>query len=101
MSEKRGEGNGKHPQEEIIYPEQLATYYSNVVRFYVSNSDFVFDFAAKDPKMAGKTVVEKTKVHVRVIMSPQHAKTFANVLTENLLQYEKKYGIVNTEPIKA
>jgi hypothetical protein len=51
--------------------------------------------------MAGKTIEEKTKVEVRVVMSPQHAKVFANVLMENVQQYEKKFGIVNTEPIKS
>jgi len=101
MEGKKGDGTGKAESGEIVYPEQLTTYYSNVVRFFVSNPDFVFDFAAKDPRMAGKTIEEKTKVEVRVVMSPQHAKVFANVLMENVQQYEKKFGIVNTEPIKS
>lgn len=101
MNGKKGEAIGKTKPEEIVYPEQLTTYYSNVVRFYMSNSDLVFDFATKDPRMAGKTMEEKVKVQVRVVMSPQHAKVFANVLMGNIQQYEKTFGEVNTEPIKS
>jgi hypothetical protein len=101
MSEKGGEAIGKSETEEIVYPDQLTTYYSNVVRFYLTNSDFVFDFAAKDPRMSGKTMEQKTKVQVRVVMSPQHAKVFANVLMGNVQKYEKTFGVVNIEPIKS
>jgi hypothetical protein len=101
MNGKKGEATRKPGSEEIVYPDQLPTYYSNVVRFYISNSDFVFDFAAKDPRSAGETIEEKTKVQVRVVMSPQHAKVFANLLVENMKQYEKTFGVLNTEPIKS
>lgn len=101
MNGKKGEVIGKPGHEEIIYPDQLSTYYSNEVHFYVSNSDFVFDFSAKDPRKAGEAMKQNTKVQVRVVMSPQHAKIFANVLMENVKQYEERFGVVNTEPIKS
>ena len=101
MNGKKGGATTKLRSEEIVYPDQLTTYYSNSVRFYISNSDFVFDFAAKDPRPAGRTIEEKTKIQVRVVMSPQHAKLFANLLMQNMQQYEKTFGVVKTEPIKS
>ena len=101
MNEKGRGAMGKAKSEEIVYPDQLTTYYSNVVRFYVSNSDFSFDFAAKDPRISGKTMKEKTKVQVRVVMSPHHAKAFSKMLMANVEKFEKTFGVVNTEPIES
>ncbi len=60
--------------------------YSNLALISHSPAEFVFDFTRMLPG------VPKTKVYARIIMTPQHAKSFQKALEENIGKYEKQYG---------
>ena len=60
-----------------------------------SSSDFVIDFARVLPG------VPKAKVNSRVILAPEHAKRLLGALQENIVRYEREYGLIkipNQEP---
>ena len=60
--------------------------YSNLVLISHSPAEFVLDFTRVLP---GKP---KAKVYSRIIMAPQHAKSLAAALEDNLKKYEKQFG---------
>ena len=60
--------------------------YSNIASIVFSRSEFYLDFGRLVP---GK---QEVKVHARIITSPIHAKDLARVLTQNVQQYEEKFG---------
>ena len=72
---------------EIEIPQDKAEgVYSNFVGVIHSPSEFIFDFAKFLPGL------KKAKVVARVIMSPQHAKSFLKTLEENIKKYEENFG---------
>jgi len=62
--------------------------YSNLALISHSPAEFVMDFTRMLPG------VPKTKVYARIIMTPQHAKSFLKALQENIEKYEKQFGEV-------
>jgi hypothetical protein len=52
--------------------------------------DVILDFSCKKDSEGQEDIA-------KIIMSPQHAKVFANLLYENIRQYEEIFGIINTE----
>jgi hypothetical protein len=60
--------------------------YSNLALISHSPAEFVIDFTRVLPG------VPKTRVYSRIIMAPQHAKSFLNALQENVSKYEKQFG---------
>ena len=65
---------------------------------FVSNSkfDFMFDFFQLIPRVGppsedGTTLAEARLIE-RIIMSPQHARAFLQVLTDNFQRWESTYG---------
>ncbi|RMF67869.1 MAG: DUF3467 domain-containing protein [Calditrichaeota bacterium] len=60
--------------------------YSNLALISHSPAEFVIDFTRMLPG------VPKTKVYARIIMTPQHAKSFLRALEENVGKYEKQFG---------
>lgn len=60
--------------------------YSNLALISHSPAEFVIDFTRMLPG------VPKTKVYARIIMTPQHAKSFLKALQENVGKYEKQFG---------
>jgi len=60
--------------------------YSNFVLISHSPAEFVIDFTRMLPG------VPKTKVYARIIMTPQHAKSFLKALNENIEKFEKEFG---------
>lgn len=60
--------------------------YSNLALISHSPAEFVLDFTRMLPG------VPKTKVYARIIMTPQHAKSFHRALEENITKYEKQFG---------
>jgi hypothetical protein len=60
--------------------------YSNLALISHSPAEFVIDFTRMLPG------VPKTKVYARIIMTPQHAKSFLKALGENVGKYEKQFG---------
>jgi hypothetical protein len=60
--------------------------YSNLALITHSPAEFIFDFARIMPG------TEFSKVHARVVMTPQHAKSLLKALEENIKKYENQYG---------
>ncbi len=60
--------------------------YSNLALITHSPAEFVIDFTRMVPG------VPKAKVYARIIMTPQHAKSFLRALQENIEKYEKQFG---------
>ena len=60
--------------------------YANFVVVTHSPAEFVMDFTRILPG------VPKAKVHSRIIMAPQHAKTFLRALSDNINKFESKHG---------
>ncbi len=68
--------------------------YTNMAVVQHSSSEFIFDFIFITP---GKP---QAKVRSRIIMAPEHAKRFFNVLRENIGHYEKRFGEITVpEPM--
>ncbi|MDD8020065.1 MAG: DUF3467 domain-containing protein [Acidobacteriota bacterium] len=72
---------------DIKVDEQTAVgQYSNLAAIRHSREEFIFDFAFMFPDgPMGKLVA-------RLIVSPAHAKRFAEALQENLKRYEDMFG---------
>ncbi|RPH92035.1 MAG: DUF3467 domain-containing protein [Calditrichaeota bacterium] len=70
--------------------------YVNLAIISHSPAEFIFDFTRVLPG------IPKTKVYARVIMTPQHAKSFLNALKENVAKYESQFGEIKviSEPPK-
>ena len=66
--------------------------YSNFVVVNHSDADFVMDFIYLQPMQP------KAKVRSRVITTPRHAKKLLAALTENIKNYEEKYGPIPSDP---
>jgi hypothetical protein len=60
--------------------------YSNLALISHSPGEFVVDFTRVLPG------VPKTKVYARIVMTPQHAKSFLQALQENVGKYESQFG---------
>lgn len=60
--------------------------YSNLALISHSPAEFIMDFTRVLPG------VPKTKVYARIIMTPQHAKSFLNALKDNIGKFESQFG---------
>ncbi len=60
--------------------------YANLALITHSPAEFVIDFTRMLPG------VPKTKVYARIIMTPQHTKSFFMALKENVEKFEKQFG---------
>ncbi len=65
--------------------------YSNLAIISHSQAEFIIDFTRILPG------VPKAKVHARIVMTPQHAKMFANAMMENIKKFEQSNGEIETE----
>ncbi|MEN8005530.1 MAG: DUF3467 domain-containing protein [Candidatus Krumholzibacteriota bacterium] len=81
--------NSKNPQQRItldLGEKEAEGIYSNLTLISHSPAEFILDFARLVPGMP------KSKVHARVIMTPQSAKALAKSLTVNIERYEEAHG---------
>jgi len=71
--------------------------YANLAIISHSPAEFIIDFTRVLPG------VPKTKVYSRIIMTPQHAKSFLNALKENIAKFETQFGEINVvnDPAKS
>ncbi len=79
----------KPPQQRItldLGEKEAEGIYSNMTLITSSSAEFILDFARLVPG------IPKTKVHARVIMTPQAAKALLKNLGANLERYEEKHG---------
>ncbi|TFG88769.1 MAG: DUF3467 domain-containing protein [Gemmatimonadales bacterium] len=77
------------PQFQVEVGEKEAEgIYSNLVFIAHSPSEVILDFARALPGLP------KARVHARVIMTPQHAKSLLGALEQNLKNYETQFGAI-------
>ena len=73
----------------VELPDEIAEgIYSNLMFVTYSPSEFVLDFARALP--GGR----KGKVYARVVMTPQHAKALAELLSRNVDVFEQNHGTI-------
>ncbi len=65
--------------------------YSNLALISHSPAEFVLDFTRMLPG------VPKAKVYARIIMTPQHAKSFLRALQDNIAKYEQQFGEIKIQ----
>ena len=79
----------KQPQQRItldLGEKEAEGIYSNLTLISSSPAEFILDFARLLPGNP------KSKVHARIIMTPQAAKAFAKNLLANVERFEEKNG---------
>ncbi|MBD3180532.1 MAG: DUF3467 domain-containing protein [Candidatus Latescibacteria bacterium] len=77
----------KQQQIQIELPQESADgTYSNFVLTTHTASEFVLDFARMLPGL------QKAKVHSRIIMTPQAAKSLLNMLGRTIEGFEERFG---------
>jgi len=94
MAKPKKKSGSKLASVEVKYPEQISLQYSNFVKFNIGGNDIIFDFGVATPK-GGEAEVT---IQNRIVMSPTHAKQFAQKLVENIKKYEDNFGLINFEP---
>ncbi len=78
-----------NPQQQVniqLGEKEAEGTYANLAIISHSPAEFIFDFTRVLPG------VPKTKVYSRIIMTPQHAKSFLNALQDNIKKYEAQFG---------
>ncbi|KXG75495.1 hypothetical protein AN618_18630 [Fervidicola ferrireducens] len=65
------------------------TIYANVISVETAQSDFLIRFGIKKDR---RRDVSEEDFDLNVILSPQTAKEFLNILTNGISQYEMLYG---------
>ncbi len=80
--------NAQQPQQLNIQlgEKEAEGIYANLAIISHSPAEFIIDFTRMLPG------VPKTKVYSRIIMTPQHAKSFLNALKDNIAKYEEQFG---------
>jgi len=79
------------PQQQInieIGEKEAEGIYSNLAIISHSPAEFIIDFTRVLPG------IPKSKIHARIIMTPQHAKMLSNALKENIDKFENQFGEV-------
>lgn len=69
--------------------------YSNFAIINHSPAEFILDFTTLLPGM------QRAKVHSRIIMTPQHAKSLLLALQDNIAKYEGAFGTIKFSDVQA
>jgi hypothetical protein len=69
--------------------------YSNFAIINHSPAEFILDFTTLLPGM------QRAKVHSRIIMTPQHAKSLLVALQDNIAKYEGAFGTIKFSDVQA
>ncbi len=86
-----------HPaQVEIVRTPDYRESYANSIQVRVNLWDFLLVFGRLNQSADGQVSIE---VFQGVYLSPQQAKALANVLNQNLAQYEATFGLIRLEPL--
>ena len=85
------ENNDKKAVQLYLKPEIATGTYSNLAIISHSPTEFVIDFAASLPGLAGPQITN------RIIMSPEHAKRLMHALVDNVSKYENQFGTIHLE----
>jgi len=79
-------------------------FFTDNVTVFHSPSKFIIDFSQTIPKIdniSGKMQQTFIIKHNTVILDPQFAKHFLDILKKNVKNYEKKFGDIKLPKIKA
>ena len=88
--------NPQQPPTKITSPHRrLSRIYANSVQVRVSLWDFFLLFGT-----INQTAPDSVSIHnfQGIFLSPQQAKALANVLKQNIQQYETAFGEIKLEP---
>jgi hypothetical protein len=69
-------------------------FYSNETSIHVNPSEIVFDFKCINQVQDISNLNAVVLKHNLVIMTPQHAKSFVNILSRVIKDYEEKFGLI-------
>ena len=89
MTEQNNQDENKKNEKQIkvdIDQDVANGTYANLSISNFSAEEFIFDYIFLQPH------VDKGKILSRIIMSPQNAKRFSEMLNKNITEYEKKFG---------
>ena len=89
MSENENQQNPQELQIQIPPDIQRGAYANNMIVAH-TQEEFVLDFILATPPVG--------LVNARVVVSPSHAKRIAQVLIENIQNYESRFGEVENIP---
>lgn len=64
------------------------THYSNLIIISFNEDEFIIDFARVMPGNRNPKVVS------RIVLNPKNAKRLAGLLSNNIVEYEKKFGVI-------
>ena len=64
------------------------THYSNLIIISFNEDEFILDFARIMPGNRNPRVVS------RIVLNPKNAKRLAGLLSNNIVEYEKKFGTI-------
>lgn len=80
--------------------DDLPIYYTNAARIRMSIFDISFEFGLNQAIINPKTkkIEAKHSPTLNVIMSPQHFKELLKIMNNNLVAYEKEFGLINEPP---
>lgn len=84
----------QNPQQQIniqLGEQEAEGIYSNLAIITHSGAEFVIDFTRIVPG------VPRAKVYSRILMTPQHVKSFAKALQENIEKFELQFGEIKIQ----
>lgn len=74
---------------QLELPENIeVTHYSNLIIVSFNEDEFILDFARVMPGNRNPRIVS------RIVLNPRNAKRLAGLLSNNVVEYEKKFGII-------
>lgn len=73
-------------------------YYTNHIGIGMTNYDITMTVAHRMGPAEPEEQITDEQIKCNIVMSPQHAKAFANILIENIRQYEELFGTITVEP---
>jgi len=98
MAEQKGGESSSESGGTVVEGPLL---YSNKVQIQLSSWDFNFEFAqlliVPNEQEGQPATVAVNAIH-RIIMSPQHAKAFLEILRQNVEEWEKQFGEIRLAP---
>lgn len=91
MPQDQKEKNPAQPQIQVqLASDHADVLYSDIVFLTATAFGLNFDFGQQGPG--------QIRIVGRIGMSPQHAKAFAQVLQQKIIEYERKFGAVALTP---
>jgi len=91
MSEEKRKAN-------LNIDQSKEAFYANNLAIFNNPTEFILDFTQITPRVdlvQDKQVITYVVRHNAIVLEPEQAKIFLNLLKENIEKYEKKFGKIN------